>query len=340
MKLFIYEHITSGALINQSLLPSLAHEGDEMLCAVVNDCIALSEHTIHLMRDERLPLPQTIANNDTVVCEIISSADDYKIQWQHALENHDAVLVIAPETDNVLEILQKDVSNYQIHNLGCTSEAIATTGNKFKCYTSLTKAGITTPESYLAHSWQSQMPVIHGYIAKPLDGAGCLDTFHFDSARELQHYLDQCPKTLLDNTIIQPYILGDNISLSVLMTAEEVYILAINSQNIEQQYPMLTLKSCHVNGYDNCAFTWLDASRLAERIKHAIPGLRGFIGIDIIVSESGASVIDINPRLTSSYIGLAKSLSTNPMALLLSQSEQAMIALPEPKLRQAVNVTL
>ncbi len=49
--------------------------------------------------------------------------------------------------------------------------------------------------------------------------------------------------------------------------------------------------------------------RLACRAIGAVPGLAGFVGVDLILSrESGPDPVDteveINPRLTTSYVGL------------------------------------
>ena len=54
MKLFIYEHITSGALSGNSLPVSLANEGHVMLMAVLHDCAYLNGMLINTMRDQRL----------------------------------------------------------------------------------------------------------------------------------------------------------------------------------------------------------------------------------------------------------------------------------------------
>ena len=50
--------------------------------------------------------------------------------------------------------------------------------------------------------------------------------------------------------------------------------------------------------------------RVARR--GALPGLRGFVGIDVIASEGHAPVlIEINPRLTCAYVGLSRRLGRN-----------------------------
>ncbi len=43
---------------------------------------------------------------------------------------------------------------------------------------------------------------------------------------------------------------------------------------------------------------------IAERVVEAFPGLKGYIGIDFVLTEHKAFIVDVNPRLTTSYVGL------------------------------------
>ena len=53
-----------------------------------------------------------------------------------------------------------------------------------------------------------------------------------------------------------------------------------------------------------------------------ITGLRGFIGIDFILKEnSQISIIEINPRLTCSYIGISKYKKDNVALKILNSFE-------------------
>jgi predicted ATP-grasp superfamily ATP-dependent carboligase len=46
------------------------------------------------------------------------------------------------------------------------------------------------------------------------------------------------------------------------------------------------------------------AVELAGRAVAAVPGLRGFVGVDLVLGQHGDVVLEINPRLTTSYVGL------------------------------------
>jgi Predicted ATP-utilizing enzyme (ATP-grasp superfamily) len=57
---------------------------------------------------------------------------------------------------------------------------------------------------------------------------------------------------------------------------------------------------------------------IAKNIVNCIPGLSGYVGIDLVLSEGGPLVIEINPRLTTAYAGLRQSLGKNPAEWILS----------------------
>ena len=58
-------------------------------------------------------------------------------------------------------------------------------------------------------------------------------------------------------------------------------------------------------------------ARLADRVAAAIPGLWGYVGVDLLLTPAGPVVLEINPRLTTSYCGLRAALGINTAALVL-----------------------
>ena len=63
------------------------------------------------------------------------------------------------------------------------------------------------------------------------------------------------------------------------------------------------------------------AAALARRAVAAVPGLRGYVGVDLVLGEAddgrGDMVIEINPRVTTSYIGLRALAAGNLAAAML-----------------------
>ena len=58
-------------------------------------------------------------------------------------------------------------------------------------------------------------------------------------------------------------------------------------------------------------------ARLGGRIAAAIPGLWGYVGVDLVATPSGPVVLEVNPRLTTSYCGLRSALQINAAELVL-----------------------
>jgi len=59
------------------------------------------------------------------------------------------------------------------------------------------------------------------------------------------------------------------------------------------------------------------ALEAARRVAEGIPGLRGYFGVDLILQENGVRVVDVNPRLTSSYLLLRRLAPHNPASWIL-----------------------
>ena len=338
MKLFVYEHITSGALINESLPASLSHEGNNMLVALLNDLFQLANIQLIVLRDARLvSLPDVINYHQ---CYTVHCAEDFQRYYALALNAADAMLPIAPETDYTLSTIQQSVLDNNTQLLASHPATSELCSDKYRCYQHLLSHGLATPQTCLASHWSTHaLSSTTGYIIKPRNGAGCIDTLYFPDAGTLEKWLTTAT-TAADTLIIQPYIEGNHISLNLLCSEDDCMVLAINEQHIKQKNGQLFYCGCTVNGAYDKQLSFSDASTVAMQIYHAIDGLWGFIGIDLIITESAILIVDINPRLTSSYVGLANSLTHNPAELLFSMIKHHKLPLSTPLQHHPVGVRL
>ena len=55
-----------------------------------------------------------------------------------------------------------------------------------------------------------------------------------------------------------------------------------------------------------------------SKIKNILPGLRGFVGIDLLINDKEIFIIEINPRLTTSFIGVYDTLGINIIDLIIN----------------------
>lgn len=322
MTLFIYEHLTSGALSGEPYSASLMHEGDAMLQAITSDLVALG-YNIALMRDARLD--NDAFNQDQVKQFEVNSFDEYQIVWQQAVNTYQQFLIIAPETDGILASLIETLEQHDKTVLGSDAATIRLCSDKLATYQHLQQHGLSTPATQLATEWLTSDPQPDAFwIIKPRDGAGCENTYLLDTS-QAQAMLAQMIKQRHQASLVQSYIKGQNLSLSLFVDEGGIELLSVNIQHIDVADQQLTLHHCEPMRLDQ-----LDdkqALTLAQSIHATMPALWGFVGIDLIKTSDTIWIIEINPRLTSSYADTAMRQKQNP-ANRLHQSLQHK--LPEP----------
>ena len=59
-----------------------------------------------------------------------------------------------------------------------------------------------------------------------------------------------------------------------------------------------------------------------------IDGLRGYVGVDMVLGDAGDYAIEINPRLTTSYLGLRQLCQQNLAELILRLAQGETVAPP------------
>ncbi|EIJ43256.1 putative ATP-utilizing enzyme (ATP-grasp superfamily) [Beggiatoa alba B18LD] len=310
MRLFIFEFVSSGYLLNQPLPTSLTAEGELMLRCLLNDALEMQWHDkieICTLRDHRLP-----ALTYPIKVYTAHSTNEARAHWQTALLWADNVLVVAPETEDVLATFSQSVLEAKKGLLGCSPNAIRLTTSKRQTALLLAKHQLPTIPTYQPR--QAFPDNSTGWIIKPDTGAGCEHTFFCQERANIRQYLPRVP-----NPIIQPYIQGDAASLTLLTDGISCRLAAVNKQGIQwDDKQKLYLSHVTVNALYPFASRF---QPLLDCLCSAITGLWGWIGIDVIITETGYAIIEINPRLTTSYAGLGKSLQANPLFLLLQLSQ-------------------
>jgi predicted ATP-grasp superfamily ATP-dependent carboligase len=137
-------------------------------------------------------------------------------------------------------------------------------------------------------------PVSGPYICKHRFGAGSLDVQHFEGRGQVEPH-----------QIIQELVAGQPVSQALLVGANgDVIALPPAAQRISAdgtfsyQGGSLPLPSLFHSRMENLTFQAIQG----------ISGLQGYIGVDAILGEaedgSEDRVLEINPRMTTSYLGL------------------------------------
>jgi predicted ATP-grasp superfamily ATP-dependent carboligase len=301
-KIFVCEFITGGGLCAEPLTDSLAREGALMRNALLRDLVGLSYH-ISTAVDARLVPPH---------CEhvVVHADDDAWLVWEKQIKNADATWIIAPETEGVLNYLTQLVTRQGKLVLGCGLESIKITSEKMATYLALEKAGIATIPTYSFDNWPKSHWI---WLAKPNDGAGSNDAVCFNNADDLQDWIERNDKQ--HTHVIQPFQPGDSASISCVIKNGKAQLLSCNSQEIDIDNHKLRYMGGVINGMRE---HWAQFEFVANQIAEVIPDLAGYVGIDVIVDHDAVIVVEINPRLTTSYVGLREAIGVNPAELIIN----------------------
>lgn len=269
--------------------------------AVLRDLAELGNVAVCCAYDERTPVEMPVS-------QVIAVKSDPWAIWGDCIEQCDAVLPIAPETGGILHRLSELALERGKVLFGSSCEGIALTASKLATYRVLLKAGIPSLHTVQAARLHDGTP--GRWVAKPDDGVGCEGGFVFESATACNAWLDEGRKAF----VLQPYTEGTPASLSMLCWEGQAWLLSCNRQKISIREGGFLYEGSIVNGM---ADYWEDFEMLAHRIAQAIPSLGGYIGVDVIVNKEGIWVLEINPRLTTSYAGLHQAIGYNPTRLLI-----------------------
>lgn len=301
MKILLFEYITGGGLSDKSLPSNLIEEGEMMLESVLKDFECLPYVDIYVLRDIRLSTTRVSDNNIIVNREnsVIDVID-------RIYKKISALLIIAPESNNLLASLCQRYES-KLLLLNSTSNAVNLTSNKLNTY------------EYFERTTLDQIPTYHQkdllnlnasrYVLKPIDGAGCEEIYFAENH-------DDLAKQIASNSnrefVIQPYISGIHASLSIMCWNGECMLLSVNEQIINEENESFKLVGCKVNALDRKHF-----EHFSNEICKAIPGLKGYVGVDILISKDRILLVEINPRITVSYTGISDALGINPAEIML-----------------------
>lgn len=218
----------------------------------------------------------------------------------------DAVFVIAPEFFGILESRTRDVERLAPGRLiGCSSDAVRLCADKLALAEFLPTIGVPTIET---HPFDPEEPTVDWpfpIVIKPRDGAGSTLTFRVDSDEQFANVASQLRTDGEGFAFVQqPFVPGTALSGAVLISGHPadrtVKVLPTAEQRLTDdglfQFCGVSLPGT-VTEYEHQA-----AEQIIRRCCKAIPGLNGHVGFDLIADTDGVRLVEINPRLTTSWV--------------------------------------
>ncbi|MCM2372432.1 ATP-grasp domain-containing protein [Aporhodopirellula aestuarii] len=347
-RVFIAEYLSGGGMFDtppHAIPDSLLGEGSSMWRAMVEDFSRWAH--VRTPVDPRLKFPKFDTPNIEVVA--METCPAPWSQWISVASGCDFAVVIIPENDG---LLTKGISLMRaagIEVLAPNGNAIGLTGDKWATAKWLHKEDIAHPVTWCIErrtkSTQERPYVCSrplsagktsplfsdfpegGYIVKPRDGCGAMDVRRYNE-------LEPALASMQEREITQQRLVGRSASVVLTghRTSGKVNMLPAVWQTIED-VPREIGDDGHATSQlvyrGGCgpvpAEMQLRAQALVSRVIQALPGkFSGFVGIDLILGKNANhdAVIEINSRLTTSYIGLRRMTDQNLTRLVFDVSEK------------------
>ena len=170
-------------------------------------------------------------------------------------------------------------------------------------------------------------------IAKPRYGVDCENLKIIESKRDIDELEDIYPNG--SRFIVQEYIPGDVCSVCLLSDGKEALPISLNKQIVEIDENGGEYKGGYIP-YEHPLKE--KAFEVAKKACEFIPGIKGFIGVDLVIADD-VYLIEINSRFTTSYVGLEKITNINIAKTILDLIDGNILIEDIPKIEYSDKVS-
>jgi predicted ATP-grasp superfamily ATP-dependent carboligase len=334
---FIFEFVSGGGFNQVDIPSSLFCEGFGMLRSIIADFKALDFNIITTL-DYRIYFLSNLLEVNTI--HKVEAKDNYLTIFKNQVRNCKYIFIIAPESSNILYKLTEIAKNYDKTILSIDLEGIKLGTSKILTYSFFKNYKLSTPKTYLIPLKNKKLDlefIIQKFkelkrpiIIKPEDGVGAESIYYFGSENQIREFFYG-----LDNSfeycrayILQEFIDGRDLSISLIGNSSylnsQITFLSVNSQDVE--ITNLKTKSEYFGGYTPVEDQEEILNYLSKILnKIDLSKFIGYYGIDFIQKKNKTvHFLEINPRLTTSYIGLRNVIDINPVELIINSKLNSM----------------
>lgn len=334
---------TEGWAMCQAALASLALGGHQAVAVIDPQCA--------------IDLLLTRYRNDELELVDLSAGEDLWNQWQRVYASCDYTLVVAPECNRILTRLLAWCRRNQIPTCNSSDAFVASASDKLITAKLLQSHGLPHPPTQLLVDADRQWPIAAAlpvpdldwsgeptWVIKPVDGVGCEGTLRV-AANELRRHggfarhaavtqhgqRGELSELEQQRWIVQPWLSGQALSRSAIVDRSgRLHWLPVTRQHLRVS-DRVTYLGGSVEPELAARIPGLDD--LLARAVRALDGApRGWVGVDFLYDEANAeqpvTIIEINPRLTTSFVGLASAGAPDLAATIIAAIDGDSIKLP------------
>lgn len=328
--ILVFEYYTATGLDGLCI----SSEAESLITSLVDD---IKDEDIYLLLSEKYAyISDKYPSVKTIILDmsLYDWLKDYASKFKRAF-------FISSEEDNNLFKLTKLLEKNNIKVYGSDSYACKLCSDKYETYDFL-KGKIREPETHkiliskktywnrvigillknlnsedIHEKYEdidfSKLDIKTKLIVKPIDGVDCEDIKIISSKEDINSLTNVFEDG--SRVIVQEYIEGEILSLSLISDGRNSIPLSLNKQFV------LLENDSHKYLGGQVPYDHPLKEEIFEKIIKAvdcIPGLKGFFGVDFILSEDGeVYLLEINSRFTTPYVALSKISDLNiPKSIL------------------------
>lgn len=282
-----------------------------MLEAIATDFARVPGVRVTTTWDRRLGRPSI----DGVDVIEVNSANEELNAFRRLAAQADVTFVIAPEFDGILTARCTLIEEVGGRNVGSSPETVALCSDKLRLARHLEEHRLPTIPTV---SLQGNDVPTFPCIIKPRHGAGSLEVHRVSSSEDYERVIEHC-RHLKREFIRQPYMAGPALSVAAIVSPKQIDVFPVGEQRLSDDGRFNYL------GGRILAGSRVDVSALIEATCRTIPGLRGYVGFDLILADGGPVIVEINPRLTTAYLGYRQLAGENLAGRILDPDRRDAI---------------
>ncbi|MFX0141145.1 MAG: ATP-grasp domain-containing protein, partial [Candidatus Hodarchaeota archaeon] len=240
-KIFLFEFVSGGGFSQVEIPISLFCEGYGMLRSIIADFKSLN-FEISTLLDYRGFSYKNFLQADII--KKVKANENYLKKFKEEVKKSEYCFIIAPEFSGILYKLTKIVKDNNKIILSGDLDGINLGSYKFKTYQFFKACKVNTPSTFLISRKKDYFNldfVIQKFkqlksplLIKPDDGVGAENLFYLKNEEQIREFFKD-PNDKLDikrNHILQEFIEGRDLSVSLIGTSRNPIILSINTQHL------------------------------------------------------------------------------------------------------------
>ena len=308
--ILVFEYFTASGEKDKCIIS----EAEALIFALLDDLIDFKIDVVLNKSYENVIKDFDNVNPILIEGDIVDWLADNASQFSKAI-------FISAENNNNLYNITKILEENNVKTYTSSSDACFKSSDKSESYEALydvvpqprTFRFKIDPKGYwkraiehLYEKWQAEDPLTKlKIIMKPLIGVDCEDIVVIEDIDDLTLDLDKIfvPGS---RVIVQEFIEGTDVSVSLISDGKTAVPISLNEQFVELKDDKGTYlggKLPFENKYKDEAF------EIAKKAVESMEGLKGFVGVDLIINADEKDVysvylLEVNSRFTTPYVGL------------------------------------